>query len=514
MDIAIVTGAETPLGLRIIERLIQQGCRVHGIGNNFSKVSYADPNFIAHAIDLTDLSAICSVAEQILEQEGKLNILIHAIDVTPGSDFSKLAIGNLEAILKIGLLGPVMLTRIMLPNLLRFRGQLINIIPANKSGHHASAVNALIEGGLRDMNQALFDSARDAGLRVSNLILRQNPETPAETASPEQVAQSRIDPANVVKVIISLLDENETNIPNEITLYPRLSATAEQALPATPIAIDPYSTVVLPPKEYRPPEPEPIATRKADRVERVIPYTDEEMEDKIAAAIEDYEAHPERYDDEVPQSSPQKAGPAEAGEGGQGKNKRRRRRRGRNRNRERNEDNSSGENAEAPSEAASGDHAPRSEAPAQPAPEAASDNTAQSETAEAAPGKSKSRRRRGGRNRNREKSEGGSDKPKETPEAPASKPSSDGAAKEKPSKAPAPAAAVEAPTPVVKPAVEKTASPESGSPDKDKPVKKKAAKKAAKKKTATKKAAKKAVKKKAAKKKAAKKAASKEAPSE
>ena len=58
MDIAIVTGAETPLGLRIIERLIAQGCRVHGIGNNFSQVAFADPQFRAHAIDLTDLDAV------------------------------------------------------------------------------------------------------------------------------------------------------------------------------------------------------------------------------------------------------------------------------------------------------------------------------------------------------------------------------------------------------------------------------------------------------------------------
>ncbi|MFQ3241101.1 MAG: NAD(P)-dependent dehydrogenase (short-subunit alcohol dehydrogenase family) [Lentimonas sp.] len=296
MDIAIVTGAETPLGLRLIEDLIRQGCRVHGIGNNFSNVTFADRHFIAHAIDLSDLEAVARTAEAILEKEKAIHILIHAIDVTPGAAFEHLPIGNLEAILKVGLLGPVMLTRMALPNLLRFRGQLINIIPANKSGHIASAVNALIEGGLREMNTALFDQARDSGLRVTNLILRQNTVTDDETYADKHL-QTRIDPDHVARTVERLLDPNEPNVPNEITLYPRLSGAAEEMLPETALPIDPYTAVVLPPKEYFPPKQKAITTREPDQIERTIPYTDEEMEEKIASAIEDYESHPERYEE-------------------------------------------------------------------------------------------------------------------------------------------------------------------------------------------------------------------------
>ena len=294
MDIAIVTGAETPLGLRLIEDLIRQGCRVHGIGNNFSNVTFSDPNFVAHAIDLSDLSAVAKTVETILDQENAIHILIHAIDVTPGAAFEQLPVGNLEAILKVGLLGPVMLTRIVLPNLLRFRGQLLNIIPANKSGHTPSAVNALIEGGLQAMNAALFDQARDAGLRVTNLILRQN-TVDDDAAFADKHLQTHIDPDHVARTVERLLDPNEPNVPNEITLYPRISAAAQESLPETTLPIDPYTTVVLPPKEYFPPKQEGIATREADRIERTIPYSDEEMEEKIASAIEDFESHPERY---------------------------------------------------------------------------------------------------------------------------------------------------------------------------------------------------------------------------
>jgi hypothetical protein len=296
MDIAIITGADTPLGLQIVQHLIQQGCRVHGIGNNFAQVNWSDPHFMAHAIDLTDLAAVHSTAASILEAEQRVDILIHALDITPGTDFEKLPLGNLEAILKVGLLGPVLLTRAVLPNLLRFRGQLIHLIPANKSGHAASAANALILGGLREMNQALFDQGRDQGLRLTNLILRQNEALPGAKVSDAQLAQSRIDPKAVLRTLEALLSPHATNVPSEVTLYPQLSPDAGEALPETPLALDPYNQVVLPPQAYCPPEPEPIATKAADRIERVIPYSDDEMEERIAAAIEDFEAHPERYE--------------------------------------------------------------------------------------------------------------------------------------------------------------------------------------------------------------------------
>ncbi len=336
MDIAIVTGAETPLGLRIVETLNRQGCRVHGIGNNFSKVAYADIQYKAHAIDLTDLEAVASTMGEIIDQEQRIDLLVHAIDVTPGAAFEKLPVGNLEAILKVGLLGPVIMTRLAMPNLLRFRGQLINVITSNKYGHPASAANALIEGGLREMNQALFDQARDSGLRVTNCILRQNMEFSKVSVSDATLRQSRIDPESVVHTIEQLLDAKSGNVPAEIVLYPRLSPEAEQALPEAALPPDPYSAVVLPPKAYCPPEEPKIPTQEKRQTERSIPYTDEEMEDKIAAAIEDFEAHPERYEQPDKQTR-QKRGTNDSPKGEGAKSKRRRRRGGRNRNKNKSE---------------------------------------------------------------------------------------------------------------------------------------------------------------------------------
>ena len=328
MDIAIVTGAETPLGLSLIQRLVRQGYRVHGIGNNFSKITFSDPHFFAHPVDLTDLDGVTKTLGKILKKEDSLDLLIHAIDVTPGAAFENLPIGNLEAILKIGLLGPVMLTRLSLPNLLRFRGQLINVIPANKSGVPASAVNALLEGGLREMNRALFDSARDAGLRVTNLILRQNPEPDA--LSVQSSEQTHIDLEDVARAVEHLLDPNFANVPEELVLHPRSSAHSDRVLPEVPVPLDPYAEVVLPPTAYCPPELPKIPTQEKVPVDRTIPYTHDEMEDKIAAAIEDFESNPQSREPKG-RKLLLKNDQEDSESGGKNKRRRGRRRGGRNR---------------------------------------------------------------------------------------------------------------------------------------------------------------------------------------
>jgi NAD(P)-dependent dehydrogenase (short-subunit alcohol dehydrogenase family) len=477
MDIAIVTGAETPLGIRLIKGLIQQGCRVHGIGNNFANVTYADPNFIAHPVDLSDLTALRSTAERILEQSNRLDILIHAIDVTPGAAFEKLPVGNLEAILKIGLLGPVMLTRLMLPNLLRFRGQLINILPTNKSGQAASAANALIEGGLRSMNAALFDQGRDVGLRVTNLILKQNVET-NPSATPEMLAQSRIDPEHVARVVEKLLDPNEPNVPSELVLHPRLSPEATEDLPNSALPLDPYAAVVLPPKEYCPPEQPKIPTKEKENIDRTIPYTDDEMEDKIAAAIEDFEAHPERYENTPTRpkqpaqnqakqdNSPKNTDPSNDNQSGNAR-RRGRRRGGRNRNKPRPDQAGPDENSNKQT------HPKQSNADNAPSPAKADTSNPNQQGQPSA--------KKPSRNRNRNRNRSRDDQPKpdgnvhNKPKSPAPVPQKPVPAASKPSKKPV---AKKAAKKVAKKAVKKIAQ-------------KKAAKKAVKK-TATKKAVKKA----------------------
>jgi NAD(P)-dependent dehydrogenase (short-subunit alcohol dehydrogenase family) len=287
MDIAIVTGAESALGIRIVERLVRQGCRVYGLGNNFSQTTYTHKDFIASAVDITDLKATRDAIEKIIAESGGVHVLVHALDVAPATDFERLGVGNLEALMTIGLMTPVVLTRLLLPNLLQVRGQLLFALSTNKEGASANATAGLMEAGLRRFASELLLRHRDAGLRVSTVLLRHN-TAPGNTHAADGSVQTRIHPDHAAEAIERMLAEGDPNILGELTLYPRASPAALPQ-PAVPLPIDPYQQIQLPPKHKRPEEPDPIATRKPERPKPVFTISDAELEDRIAEAIEDYE---------------------------------------------------------------------------------------------------------------------------------------------------------------------------------------------------------------------------------
>jgi NAD(P)-dependent dehydrogenase (short-subunit alcohol dehydrogenase family) len=287
MDIAIVTGAESTLGIRIVERLVRQGCRVYGLGNNFSQTTYTHKDFITTAVDITDLSATRDAIERIVAESGGVHLLVHALDVAPATDFERLGVGNLEALMTIGLMTPVVLTRLLLPNLLQVRGQLLFALSTNKEGAPANATAGLLEAGLRRFASELLIRHRDAGLRVSTVLLRHN-TSPGNTHAADGSAQTRIHPDHAAEAIERILAEGDPNILGELTLYPRASPAALPQ-PAVLLPIDPYQQIQLPPKHKRPEEPEPIETRKPERPKPVFTISDAELEDRIAEAIEDYE---------------------------------------------------------------------------------------------------------------------------------------------------------------------------------------------------------------------------------
>ncbi len=287
MDIAIVTGAESALGIRIVERLVRQGCRVYGLGNNFSQTTYVHKDFIATAVDITDMKATRDAIEQIVTESGGVHLLVHALDVVPATDFERLGVGNLEALMTIGLMTPVVLTRLLLPNLLQVRGQLLFALSTNKDGAPANAVAGLMEAGLRRFASELLLRHRDAGLRVSTVLLRHN-TTPGNTHAADGSVQTRIHPDHAAEAIERMLSEGDPNILGELTLYPRASPAAS-GRPAVLLPIDPYQHIQLPPKHKRPEEPDPIATRQPERPKPVFTISDEELEDRIAEALEDYD---------------------------------------------------------------------------------------------------------------------------------------------------------------------------------------------------------------------------------
>ena len=77
MDVAIVTGAASGIGLAISRKLVELGCRGYGLGGNFVNTPYSHEYIIPTPCELTENEAIKEKVEQILAKEGGVFILVN-----------------------------------------------------------------------------------------------------------------------------------------------------------------------------------------------------------------------------------------------------------------------------------------------------------------------------------------------------------------------------------------------------------------------------------------------------
>ena len=70
---AIVTGGSSGIGLNVAKSLKEAGCKVY----EFSRREVADSPFEHISVDVTDESAVQTAVGQILDAEGKIDILVN-----------------------------------------------------------------------------------------------------------------------------------------------------------------------------------------------------------------------------------------------------------------------------------------------------------------------------------------------------------------------------------------------------------------------------------------------------
>lgn len=174
MDAAIVTGAASGLGLAIARKLVEAGCRVYGLGGDYSQVTFSHDFFVPSPCDLTDPEAVRESAEAILEREGNIYTLVNNAKILPSKPLEELTCAELLRVLRVNLEAPLVLTRLALPSLRRFQGCVVNIASTHTGSFRGGAAGALCDGALHRFGVALFEEVRQSGVRVTTLFPQTN----------------------------------------------------------------------------------------------------------------------------------------------------------------------------------------------------------------------------------------------------------------------------------------------------------------------------------------------------
>lgn len=167
--VALVTGGTKGAGKAISERLLKAGATV--IITARHKSESENPNLHFIPADLSRAEGTQKVADEVLQEYGKLDILINNLggSETPGGGFSALTDEDWEATIRTNLLAPVRLDRVFLPQMItRGNGVIIHIasIQGKLPLYDSTLPYAAAKAGLINYSKSLSNEVSPKGIRV------------------------------------------------------------------------------------------------------------------------------------------------------------------------------------------------------------------------------------------------------------------------------------------------------------------------------------------------------------
>jgi NAD(P)-dependent dehydrogenase (short-subunit alcohol dehydrogenase family) len=231
MDIALVTGAGSGLGLAITRKLIELGLKVYGLGGQYDEARFSHEYFVPIPCNMADMDEVRSKVGEIIKREGdNIYVVVNNAKLYQNKTLAETSDAEIEAVLKVNLLCPILLTRLALPSLTRLGGFVINIVANTAENSKGGAIGAATAGGLRWMGEALFEQLREDGVKVCSVFPQINKWRPDGSAPVQQRPQSSIDTEAVAEAVGSIVLNRYGNVVTDLVIRPQ--RLAEKPVPA------------------------------------------------------------------------------------------------------------------------------------------------------------------------------------------------------------------------------------------------------------------------------------------
>lgn len=230
---AIVTGASSGIGLAISCTLCRLGYEVYGFGRDFSRMAYlespldkGDLSKMFHSVevDLLDTDKLCQHVRKIMSEK-EVGILVNNAGVGYYGLHEELNTKKIQEMVRINLEVPMVLTQLLLRDLKKNSGYIINIssVTAEKSNPHGCAYGAT-KAGLSSFATSLFDEARKYGVKVTTILpdmTQTNLYRNADFMEGEE-EESYLNPEEVADAVEYVLGQREGVVIPKITLQPQI----------------------------------------------------------------------------------------------------------------------------------------------------------------------------------------------------------------------------------------------------------------------------------------------------
>ncbi len=128
--VALITGAAKGIGFATAKRFAQEGARVMIADLNPEAVKVAVeqiPGSEAHLMNVTDRASIQATVDQIMQQHGRIDILINNAGITQDARLVKMTEAQFDAVIDVNLKGVFNCTQLVVPHMLDAgKGAIVN----------------------------------------------------------------------------------------------------------------------------------------------------------------------------------------------------------------------------------------------------------------------------------------------------------------------------------------------------------------------------------------------------
>lgn len=220
MKKVLVTGATSGIGRGIVERLLELGYFVYGVGRDFSKVNFKE-NFKGIECNLEKVDEIERLGREL---KGEVDILINSAGVGYFAPHEEINPRKIQRMISLNLQAPLILTQIFLRDLKKKKGSVINIssITAKKSSTYGCVYSAT-KAGLTHFSKGLFDEVRKSGVKVITIHpdITKTPFYDHLDFCEGEDENSYITPECVANGVELALSQREGTVITDITLQPQ-----------------------------------------------------------------------------------------------------------------------------------------------------------------------------------------------------------------------------------------------------------------------------------------------------
>jgi len=172
--IAVVTGGGSGIGLAITEKLIENNIHTIIVGRDEKKLSSAQQKFgdlcEAMTCDLSDLSSIPRLVNNIIEKHGHINILVNNAGINMKKEFTEVTDEEFQHILLTNITAVFSLSREVVKCMLekQIRGSIINISSmASQYGIPKVIAYTASKSAIEGMTRAMAVDLSPKGIRVN-----------------------------------------------------------------------------------------------------------------------------------------------------------------------------------------------------------------------------------------------------------------------------------------------------------------------------------------------------------